>query len=142
MTLFFFQSFCTKKWPNFFFNLFALKSKKTLGPVPLILIILNLSFHPSVFHLSVCWKNQKSLKMKIKYTPIWYKITKFSIFVNSQKYQAFSRRSISLKNFNKYAFSSLKHDYKATKCTVLTSYPGLRLRLCGYCGCGCGCGCG
>ena len=30
----FFLSFSTKKWPNFFFNVFALKSKKTLGPVP------------------------------------------------------------------------------------------------------------
>ena len=38
MTQLFFQSFCTKKWPNFFSNLFALKSKKTLGPVPLIVI--------------------------------------------------------------------------------------------------------
>jgi len=28
-TFFFFQSFCTKKWPNFFFNLFALKKGPT-----------------------------------------------------------------------------------------------------------------
>ena len=34
MTLFFFQSFSTKKWPNFFFNLFALKSKKNARTSP------------------------------------------------------------------------------------------------------------
>ena len=107
MTLLFFQSFCTKKWPYFFFNLFASDPKK--WPFFFNLFALKMT---QLFFQSFCtkkWPNFFFNLFALKSDP-----TFFSIFLHQKMTQLF---------FNLFAL----------KCIFLSSRRKLRFYLNIFC---------